>query len=201
MTATELLSEILLRCGEGYENYTERAKAAFNASVHEFIDNYKTRMDALTGLIYTGEYTIPDDDTVSIELQTLLNAAGYTTGIVRYMDYTSPEGSLEGYENAPLEYAAPNQEKAMKLSAKLAHTPSSVIYYKQLSVGADTDRCISLLNGVKLEKDGKLLFTAIGWDDTRINEGSQEMNLEFSPVALEGLITSSVNRLRKEIAS
>lgn len=198
MTVTEVLTEITSRCGEGFANFTERAKAAFNASVRDIIANPGTRQEAITGLIYTGTYTFPSA-VKSLAVAELLSEANYTTGTVRYMDYTSPEDG-SGYASTPLEQVSANQEKAITLNLKLATYVGDVLLYKYESTSTDAPApCITLLGDAEFEDAGELLFTIIGWDDTYINTGGNEMSTIFSPLSLELLIAMSVDRLRKEI--
>lgn len=198
MTVTEVLTEITSRCGEGFANFTERAKAAFNASVRDIIANPGTRQEAITGLIYTGKYTFPSTAS-SLAVVELLSEAGYTTGTVRYMEYTSPEDG-DGYEAVPLEQVSANQAKAISLNSRLGTAVGSVLFYKYESTSPDAPApCITLIGDAEFEDAGELLFTIIGWDDTFLNTGGNDMSVMFSPLSLEMLIMMSADRLRKEI--
>jgi len=191
MTVTTMLAEIISRCGEGYENYTARAKAIFNASVRDLIANANANPNAITGLIYTGEYTLPGN-AISIPVNTFIEIAGYSTGILRYMDYTSPTGGQ----------ATPSQEKAINLRGSIASAVGSAIYFKyQSSDGVDEASCIFPINDVVFEANGIILFTVIGWNDTYVDTGSNMISTMFSPITLESLIRLSSEKLRQEIAS
>ena len=201
MTVTEMLAEITSRCGEGYENYVTRAKAIFNASVKELIANFGNNMEAITGLIYTGEYTVTEDK-IYVTVDTLIQSAGFSTGILRYMDYTSPPGVSE-HDKTPLEQATPSQERAISLNSNLANAVGSVIFFRYNSQSSEENNspCITLLNGAEFAEAGVIAFTAIGWSDTYLDTGANVITTMFSPIALENLIRVSVEKLRQEIAA
>jgi hypothetical protein len=200
MTAESLIIEITSRCGEGYENYSDRAKAMFNAAVRELISNPSAKQEALTGLISTGEYTFLADSP-SVLVSDILAAAGCGVGIIRYMDYTSPDDG-EGYINAVLEQVEQHQERAMQLCSNLAYSVDTVLLYRyERNLSDASDGMITLLGGLEFEADGVIMFSVIGWSDTYLNTDINEMSTLFAPAILEVLIQQSVAKLRQEIAS
>jgi hypothetical protein len=57
MTSTQLFTEILNRCGEGYENWTDRAKAHFKSAIIEIVKSGKFHETQYPGLIFRKEVT------------------------------------------------------------------------------------------------------------------------------------------------
>ena len=76
MTVATLAAEILSRCGEGYENWTIRAKAAIKAAIYDVARSGKYGQADFFGLIHEGDYD-PGSWGTSVELRNILNTANY----------------------------------------------------------------------------------------------------------------------------
>ena len=88
MTCEQLLLEICNRAGEGYENYTARAKHLFEAQVRNLIYNSRIGDLEAPGLCRNGVYA-PILPTKRIPLSVLLTAAGITEGKLRSLRYST----------------------------------------------------------------------------------------------------------------
>jgi len=87
MTVTELLTEITSRVGEGYENYTERAKSCFIDALRMSLPDGLNDVNA-PGLRFTSNY-YPSVPTVRLPMATLLAAAGLTDGKILNLRYST----------------------------------------------------------------------------------------------------------------
>ena len=67
MTLAELQQEILSRCGEGYENWADRAQSAFKTSVYDLIKSGEYEPYDYHGLLFSSEETL-DSGTTDILL-------------------------------------------------------------------------------------------------------------------------------------
>ena len=88
MTVAELLAEICSRCGEGYENYTERARQAFESGVSGLLYGSRISEIEAPGLCRVGVYN-PTLPATKIPLATLIAGAGLTEGKLRSLRYST----------------------------------------------------------------------------------------------------------------
>ena len=86
MTVTQLLAEICSRAGEGYQNYTDRAKAHFKTAVLTMLySSLNPDLDAPS--LYKIVRTLATSESSSIMLSDLLTLAGLTEGTIDTLRY------------------------------------------------------------------------------------------------------------------
>lgn len=86
MTVTQLLAEICSRAGEGYQNYTDRAKAHFKTAVITMLySSLNPDLDAPS--LYKIVRTLATSESSSIMLYDLLRLAGLTEGTIDTIRY------------------------------------------------------------------------------------------------------------------
>lgn len=86
MTVTQLLAEICSRAGEGYQNYTDRAKAHFKTAVLTMLySSLNPDLDAPS--LYKIVRTLATSESSSIMLSDLLMLAGLTEGTIDTLRY------------------------------------------------------------------------------------------------------------------
>lgn len=88
MTVAQLLAEICSRCGEGYENYTERAQQCFESAIRTAIYSDQMNEADAPGVFRVGVYN-PTLPAIKIPVMTLLTGAGLTEGRIRGLRYSS----------------------------------------------------------------------------------------------------------------
>lgn len=88
MTVAQLLAEICSRCGEGYENYTERAQQCFESAIRTAIYSDQMNEADAPGVFRVGVYN-PLTPAINIPIMTLLTGAGLTEGRIRGLRYST----------------------------------------------------------------------------------------------------------------
>lgn len=86
MTVAQLVSEICNRAGEGYQNYTERAKAHFRAAAIRVAEGTKNIDVDAPGMYAIGEVSV-SNDSQKLYLLGILNKEGMEIGTVKSLRY------------------------------------------------------------------------------------------------------------------
>lgn len=86
MTVAQLVSEICNRAGEGYQNYTERAKAHFRAAAIRVAEEAKNIDVDAPGMYAIGEVSV-SNDSQKLYLLGILNKEGMEIGTVKSLRY------------------------------------------------------------------------------------------------------------------
>lgn len=109
MTIAQVLTEITSRCGEGYENYSSRAKSALMDVIRGLTQDERIPDEDIPGLRFSGVYPV-DLAVPKIAVSAILTEAGLTDGKIRYLKYSSGTRATvtttTGDENGNLKFTA-----------------------------------------------------------------------------------------------
>lgn len=184
MTITELKNEILYRCGEGYENWGDRAEQAFRASVAELIGSNIYSGAEYHGLISQGSYTASGGET-SLEISALLGA---NYELIRFMEATLVRDT-DTYRADLASYA---EHRAALLNTRLSN--DSKTWY------LTNDETGTFVNfGEALVLADEIFFTAIAWHSDFFNDGDVNASDFFSEYFLQSAISMAVEKLQREL--
>lgn len=103
MTTADVVNEITYRCGEGYQQFSDRAKSAFWSAIASSLYSPVLRSDDAPGAFRYGLYT-PLIAADKIKLSSLITAAGLSEGHLRRLRYRP--GVQAALKRAPILYTA-----------------------------------------------------------------------------------------------
>lgn len=193
MTVTELLAEILYRCGEGYENWTERAKEAFHAAVVDYIKD--TPYDAYDyhGLIIEGTYSVADGTTIAyISMETLF-AANWE--LIRFLELKKIVGSV----TTPVNVVSRVEKIAADHNTDLGAGVSLWHWANDGGAGNTLVFDVALTTNEAEGVISSMSYVAAIWDNTLLDTGGTIISDYFTNDFLNAAIDRAALRLTKEL--
>jgi hypothetical protein len=189
MTNTALLTEILNRCGEGYENWTERAKAYFKSSVIEMVKSRRFHETQFPGLIYRKEVT--SQTSASIAYTTFIQS-GYE--FIRWITFGFIASG--GFTTLNVQILSFPEYQAWLLNSALI-TDATQLYAYEVSAGMGSSATLNFKTA--LASGDKLYPTFVAWNDVIWTTPNTDLAGHFSDEFLETAIQLSVEKLKSEI--
>jgi hypothetical protein len=193
MTVAQLVSEICSRAGEGYQNYTERAKAHFRAAAIRAAEGTKNIDVDAPGMYAIGEVTVRNDSQ-KLYLLGILNKEGMEIGTIKSLRYgTTSLASMTtlfiGNQHSRIKYTArPHIPNGNLLSVeyvvpKSSEEPFSVsVEEVERTVGEETVTGYKIVVSIATDDTGAEDMTAnelvYSWD---YYKGAYYVSAELAP--------------------
>lgn len=186
MTVLELTTEILNRCGEGYENWTDRAKETFHASVVSLIMSNQYDPYDYHGLIREISHTVSGTPT-SVDITILIPD---DFGFIRFIDIKKTTGSVV----SRVDLVSYVEKLATDFNAELK---ADVLQWYFLS--DETGNYINF--GAALANDDTITCTAIVWINALLDVDATLVSDYMTEQFIQDAITLSVQNLKKELVA
>lgn len=183
MTVAQLATEILSRCGEGYENWTDRALASFKSVAISYMSSPTFYSYECHGLVYNDIYTATGAVT-SISIPGLI---GVGRELVKFLDLKKVVKSVTTAVNL-VSYA---EKLASAYNSELAGTSQWYLSNE----GTDT----LIIFDEALAKDDMIEFAVIAWDNSLLADTANVISDYLTGGFLQACITGAVSLLQKEL--
>lgn len=200
MTATQLLTEICNRAGEGYQNYTTRAGELFKAAVTAMIASGQLKERDAPGLLREGQITL-DTEGSEIAMSVFLLDAGLDNGVFKRLIYSYTESETD-YE-FQMEQITVNEHRVYALNPNIINSKEDIAFYKL--TGSGTASILEFVMPEVYETGSAIDYIMLGWSDTFItpimdgDNDISEVGTILSPIAFEKAISITAEMLVKEI--
>jgi len=186
MTNTALFTEILNRCGEGYEGWTERAKAAFKSTIIEMVKSDMFHETEYPGLIFRKEVTGLSG--ASVAFSSIIQS-GYE--FIRWLSFDATIASPAATKKVQIvsypEYQA------------YVYNPSILGSSDTIAYETYTGSAVNLTFSFTVATGDKFYPAYVAWYSGLTETASLELSPYFSDIFLETAIQLSVKKLTEEI--
>jgi len=183
MIVSEALTEVLNRCGEGYENWTERAKEALRYAIISLTATMPT--DAYPGLLLDDNYLIPSPQS-SIQMDELIGSSREFIRLIDMKHRVSPATPLRVSMVSYGEYVATQHNSLMS-------TNTSIWYMRHDGTG------VWIQFGEVLPANTEIAFAMVTWEKGLLDTGNVELTDYMSAPFLNTAIDMAAKRLYGEL--
>jgi len=189
MTRLGLFTEICNRCGEGFENWIERAKAHFKASVIELLAQGGFVQNEYPIMLLEGSYVFEADNTI-INLSDIIDSQ-YSIIEFNKVKHTT----LDGVESK-VHVLNFSDYQAYEYNTTLLPSGDIAAYYR-------SDGALVFAN-ISMETSDVIDYVLTVWTDEWLNttleaDADTVIDAYWSPIFLELAIQSASAKLKAEI--